>query len=287
MITKSTGKLKGNGPANQNDRMGELIEEEFENFKLLNPDLPEQKTTNKDLTFYWNLIRSNNMKVSKVYACQTNYISEDTTWNGGNSFMKLIILQYIEYRCAKPNGVEGDELDATQRAIKTAQLIIGFKPNGTNNDVKIDTMSNLSCVPAIILLNRALHHYGLKMINFHPEKAKDELLSLHQRALMSQQIRLLIPEPKKDELEKLFAKQNRKRIGYTRTQVLNTTHEPGRQAADEYINWYNLNKFDHLSVITGVRKTEVTDTTTVPKIGLKYPELRRTPVLPVDEGSEP
>ena len=67
------------GPANQNDQMDEVIKEEFEKFKLLNPDLAEQKTTKKDLTFYWNLIQSNNMKVSKVYARQTNCIDKDTT----------------------------------------------------------------------------------------------------------------------------------------------------------------------------------------------------------------
>ena len=61
MITKSTAKLKGNGPANQNNRMDKVIEEEFEKFKQMNPDLANDKTTKKDLTFYWNLIRSNNM----------------------------------------------------------------------------------------------------------------------------------------------------------------------------------------------------------------------------------
>ena len=124
-------------------------------------------------------------------------------------------------------------------------------------------------------------------IYFHQEKAKDELLSKHQRALMSQKICLLIREPKLDELEKLFAKQKRKRIGYTRAQVLNTTHKPGHEAANDYIHWYNLNKFDHMPVIAGVHKNEVTDPTTIPKIGLKYPELHPTPVLPVNEASEP
>ena len=104
---------------------------------------------------------------------------------------------------------------------------------------------------------------------------------------MSQKIRLLIPEPKLDELEKLFAKQNRKRIGYTRAQVLNTTHLTGHEAAKDYIHWYNLNKFDHMPLITGVGKSEVTDPNTIPQIGLKYPELRPTPALPVDEASEP
>ena len=66
LITKSTSKLKGNGPANQNDRMDEVMMEEFEKFKQLNPDLAENKISKKDLTFYWNLIRSNNMKVSKT-----------------------------------------------------------------------------------------------------------------------------------------------------------------------------------------------------------------------------
>ena len=160
-------------------------------------------------------------------------------------------------------------------------------------------MSNLSCVPAIILLNGALHHYGLKTIYFHPhhyglktiyfhpEKSKDKLLYMHQRALMSQKIQYLIPAPKLDELRKLFVKKNRKRIGYTRAPVLNTTHETGHQAANDYIHWYNLNKFAHLPVITGVRKNEVTDTATIAQIGLKYPELRPAPVLPVDEASEP
>ena len=148
-------------------------------------------------------------------------------------------------------------------------------------------MSNLSCVPAIILLNGALQHYGLKMCYFHLEKAKDELLSICQRARMSQQIRLLIPEPKKDELEKKFAKENRKRIGYTRAQVLNTTHKNGQKAANDYIDWYNHHRFDHLPEITGVRKTEVTNLSTIPQIGLKYPELRPAPVLPDNEASEP
>ena len=38
--------------------------------------------------------------------------------------------------------------------------------------------------------------------------------------------------------------------------------------------------------IEDVRETEVTDTSTVPKIGLKYPELCPKPALPLDEGSE-
>ena len=37
----------------------------------------------------------------------------------------------------------------------------------------------------------------------------------------------------------------------------------------------------------GVHENEVTDPTTIPQIGLKYPELRPTPVLPVDEALEP
>ena len=227
------------------------------------------------------------MKGSKIYARQTKYIDQDETWNGGNFFMILIILQYIKYRCSEPYGVKGDELDTEQRAIKTARRIIGFKTDESNNDVKIDTMTNLSCVPAIILLNGALHHYGLKTIYFHPEKTKDELLSMHQRALMSQTIRFLIKEPELDELEKKFAKQNRKKIGYTRAQVLNTTHKTGQRAADKYIDWCNRHKFDHMPDITVVHETEVVDPSTVPEIQNKYPDLRPTPVLPVDEASEP
>ena len=81
------------------------MEEEFVKFKQLNPDLANDSITVKDLTFYWNLIRSNNIKVSKVYARQTKYIAKDETWNEGNFFMLLIILQYIEYRFAQPYGV--------------------------------------------------------------------------------------------------------------------------------------------------------------------------------------
>ena len=60
-----------------------------------------------------------------------------------------------------------DELDAAQRAIKAARRIIGFKTDESNNDVEMDTMSDLSFVPAIILLNGALNHYGLKTVYFH------------------------------------------------------------------------------------------------------------------------
>ena len=77
MITKSTAKSKGNGPFSQADRMEEVMEEEFKEFKQLNPDLAEQKITKKDHTFYWNLIRSNNAKVSEVYARQTKYSTTD------------------------------------------------------------------------------------------------------------------------------------------------------------------------------------------------------------------
>ena len=47
-----------------------------------------------------------------------------------------------------------------------------------NNNVKMDTMSDLSCAPAIILLNGALNQYKLQPLYFHPEKAKDALLAL-------------------------------------------------------------------------------------------------------------
>ena len=66
LITKSTGKSKGNGAANQNNRLNEIMMEEFEKLKQLNPDLAEDKISQKDLSFYWNLIRSNNMKVSET-----------------------------------------------------------------------------------------------------------------------------------------------------------------------------------------------------------------------------
>ena len=98
--------------------------------------------------------------------------------------------------------------------------MIGLKDDGTNTDVEMDTMSELSCVPALILLNGALRHYGLKMIYFHPKKESDELLSLNQRAYMSRTIRINIPDARKEEMEINFAKEGRKRIGYTRLQVL-------------------------------------------------------------------
>ena len=87
------------------------------------------------------------MKVSKTYARQTKYIAKDETWdNEDNFFMMLIILQYIEYRCAEPYGVNGDKLEAAKAAIKSARRIIGTKTGDSNKDVKMDTMSNLSCV---------------------------------------------------------------------------------------------------------------------------------------------
>ena len=124
------------------------------------------------------------------------------------------------------------------------------------------------------------------MIYFHPKKAEDELLSLHHRAFMSQKIQIKIPEAKRDELEKKYAKQGAKRVGYTRFQVLNTTHEDGRLADDKYIAWYNDHNFARMPEIVDVRKTEVTDAeaSKVPKIGLKYLELRPKPVLPLDKG---
>ena len=128
------------------------------------------------------VLRYSVTKVSETYARQTNYIPEHVPWRQGNFFMILIILQYIEYRFAKPYGTPGDELVAARKAMKTARRIIGRKPDGTYTDVETDTMSELSCVPALILLNGALHHYGLKMIYFHPKKESDKLLSLNQRA---------------------------------------------------------------------------------------------------------
>ena len=122
--------------------------------------------------------------------------------------------------------------------------------------------------------------------NMNTIDADSLLFSLYHRALMSRKIRIKIPEAKRDYLEKKFAKEGRKRVGYTRFQVLDTTHPPGRVAANEYIQWYNDNKFDHMPEIEDVRETEVTDTSTVPKIGLKYPELCPKPALPLDEGSE-
>ena len=200
--------------------------------------------------------------------------------------MMLIILQYIEYRCAEPYGVNGDELDAAPRAIKTARHIIGLKTDESNNDVKIGTMSALSCVPAIILLNGALHHYVLKTIYFHLQKAKDKLLSMHQRALMSQKIWSLINEPKRDKLEKQYAKLDKVGVGYTRAQVLKTTDEPGQRAAYNYIRWRNLNKFKHMPDITKVHETEVVDPDTIAPIGNKYPHLRPPPVHPDDQASD-
>ena len=100
--------------------------------------------------------------------------------------------QYIEYGFAQLYGVKGDELEAAKAAIKSARRIIGTKSNGSNNDVEMDTMCDPSCVPAIILLKGALNHYRLRPVYFHPQKDKDALLAIHQRAYMSQTIRLLI-----------------------------------------------------------------------------------------------
>ena len=69
--------------------------------------------------------------------------------------------------------------------------------------------------------------------------------------------------------------------------MLNTTHETGQRAADAYIQWYNRHKFDHMPDIIGVHKNEVADTTKVPMIGNKYPEIHPKPVLPEEEASEP
>ena len=175
----------------------------------------------------------------------------------------------------------------TSYTIKTARRMIGLKSDGTNTDVEMNTMSELSCVPALILLNGALRHYGLKMIYFHPKKKSDELLSLNQRAYMSRTIRTNISDARKDELEIKFAKEGRVRIGYTRLQVLNTTHEPGREVANQYIKWYNDHKFDIMPELEGVCKSEVTDTSKVPDIGLKYKHLCPKTTLPLDEASEP
>ena len=267
--------------------MEEVMEEEFEKFRELNPTLAKQKIMKKDHAFYWNLIRSKNAKVSEVYAHQTRYMNENMPWRRGNFFMILIILQYIEYRFAKPYGVEGDELAAAIKAIKTARRIIGRKADGTNTDVETNTMSELSCVPALILLNGALRHYGLKMIYFHPKKECDELLSLNQRARMSRVIRINIPDARKQLMELKFAKEGRKRIGYTRLQVLDTTHAHGSDVANQYMEWYNDKKFDITPTLTGVLEPELFDTSSIPEIGLKYPHLRPKTKLPLDEASEP
>ena len=153
------------------------MEEEFAKFKRLNPDLANDLITVKDHAFYLNLIQGNNMKVSGLYAQQTKYIDKDKSWTEGNFFMLLIILEYIEYCCAQPYGAEGDKLEAARKANKSAHRIIGTKTDRTNNDVKMDTMSDLSCVPAIILLKGAFDHYKLQPVYFHPEKAKDALVA--------------------------------------------------------------------------------------------------------------
>ena len=165
--------------------------------------------------------------------------------------------------------------------------IIGFKPDGTNNDVEMNTMSELSCVPALILLNGALRHYGLKMIYFHPKKTEDELLSLHHHAYMSRMIRIKISDAKRDELEIKFAKEGSVKIGYTRFQVMNTTHKHGRLAANKYINWYRDYKFARMPELKDVRKTEVTNKSKVPDIGLNYLHLRPKTTLPLNKGPEP
>ena len=100
---------------------------------------------------------------------------------------------------------------------------------------------------------------------------------------MSQTIRLLIEEPKKDQLEKQNTKQGQTSIGCSRTQVLNTTHETGKEISQNYIEWYNLNKFKQMPNITEVRRTNVDDPKKVPRIGYKYPELRPQRLHPDDQ----
>ena len=88
-------------------------------------------------------------------------------------------------------------------------------------------------------------------------------------------------------MEISFAKEGRKRIGYTRLQVLDTTHKHGRDVANRYIEWYNDKKFDIMPKLVDVLESEVTDPRSIPKIGLKYKHLRPKTTLPLDEGSEP
>ena len=109
---------------------------------------------------------------------------------------------------------------------------------------------------------------------------------MHQRAIMPQTIRFVIQEPERDDLEKKYAKLGKVGIGYTRAQVLNTTHAIGQRAANDYIHWYNLNKFKHMPDITRVHKTEVVDTSAVAPIRNKYTDLRPPPVHPDDQASD-
>ena len=91
---------------------------------------------------------------------------------------------------------------------------------------------------------------------------------------MSRTIRTNISDARKDELEIKFAKESRVRIGYTRLQVLSTTHKHGRDVANQYIKWYSNYKFAIMPELEHVRQTEVTDTSKVRDIGWKYKHLR-------------
>ena len=155
-------------------------------------------------------------------------------------------------------------------SIQKTQSQLGMGPNGQNSDVKMETMSSLSCVPALILLNGALNHYGLRPVYVHPGKAEDALMAQHQCASMSQTIWLLIKEPTRDQLERQHTKLGKLSIGYTRADVLSTTNKPGAYVAKDYIWWYNLNKFPHMPNIRGVRESNIIDQTKVPKIGMNY-----------------
>ena len=82
---------------------------------------------------------------------------------------------------------EGDKPAHTEMAIKLAYQTIGGK-----NEVEKETLSKLSCVPALLLLNGTLHYYKLQPIFFHLSKEADKLLAIHQRALMLATIQLEI-----------------------------------------------------------------------------------------------
>ena len=84
-----------------------------------------------------------------------------------------------------------------------------------------------------------------------------------------------------------YAKEGRKTIGYTRLQVLNTSHTRGNNAANKYMEWYNSKKFGFMPTLTGVLEPEPFDTSSIPEIGLKYKHLRPKTKLPLDVASEP
>ena len=172
-------KTKNNGPVSQSVPFTEVVKEEFVQFKVstgLNSNI-----TKKDYLFYWNLIWCCNTKVSKGYTIQTKFIKEDENWTKGNFFLVIIVLTLIKVRCRVPMAVEGDKQEHTEMAIKLAHQTIGGK-----NEVSMETMLKLSCVPALLLLNSALNNHKLQPLYIHPSEAAENLLAMHQHPLLDE-----------------------------------------------------------------------------------------------------